>query len=275
MTSWNAFAKVVAPIILCTASGCLASKGDIRLLQDELRASRQQSATGDAAIMRADTLRRQQIAVLSATLDRMLDSQRVVSARLASFQATVNGQMDVMGEQLVKFQALLGQTTRNVQDARAQLEALKEQGIAGAAAASAPPSTDTSHRAGAANGLPGPATLFTSANDQLKQGSYRTALRGFDQLLSTYPDYEQAPLAQLHVGDAYGADGNTAAADSVYQLVATKYPKSDEAATGLYKHGKFLWDSNKKPDARVVLQRVIKDYPGSSGALLAKDLLGR
>jgi tol-pal system protein YbgF len=270
MMSWKSF----TPIILLVAGGCLASKGDIRLLQDELRASRQQNATGDAAILRADTLRRQQITMLAATLDRMLDSQRVLSARVAAFQATVNGQMDVMGEQLVKFQALLGQTTRNVQDARAQLEALKEQGIAGAAAATAPPPSDSSSRAGA-SGLPGPATLFTSANEQLKQGNYRTALRGFDQLLAAYPMYEQAPLAQLHVGDAYGADGNTAAADSVYQLVATKYPKSDEAATGLYKHGKFLWDSNKKPEARVVLQRVIKDYPGSSGALLAKDLLGR
>jgi len=271
MMNWKSF----TPIILLAAGGCLASKGDIRLLQDELRASRQQLATGDAAILRADTLRRQQIATIAATLDRMLDSQRVLSARVASFQATVNGQLDVTAEQLVKFQALLGQTTRNVQDARAQLEALKEQGIAGAAGPTTPPPTDTSNRSGAASGLPGPAIMFTSANEQLKQGSYRTALKGFDQLLSAYPTYEQAPLAQLHVGDAYGADGNRLAADSVYQLVAAKYPKSDEAATGLYKHGKYLWDSNNKADARVVLQRVIKDYPGSSGALLAKDLLGR
>lgn len=265
MTNWRS----VAPLVLLAAGGCLASKGDIRLLQDELRASRQQAATGDASILRADTLRRQQIAALSASLDRMIDSQRVLSARFAAFQATVNGELGAMGQQLVNFQALLGQTTRNVQDTKNQLQALKEQ-----ATASTAPQPTTASPSGPP-GLPGPATLFTSANDQLKQGNYQTALNGFDQLLSSYPDYEQAPLAQLHVGEAYWANGNTIAADSVYQLVATKYPKSDEAATGLYKHGKFLWDANKKPEARVVLQKVIKDYPGSSGALLAKDLLGR
>jgi tol-pal system protein YbgF len=268
MRTWRS----VAPLVLLAASGCLASKGDVRLLQDELRASRQQLATGDAAIMHADTLRRQQIATLSASIDRMNDSLRVLSTRFASFQATVNGELTNMASQLVSFQALLGQTTRNVQEARSQIQALKEQNIAGTAAANPP--ADTAHRAGMP-GLPGPATLYTTANDQLKQGNYRTALNGFDQLLTAYPDYEQAPLAQLHVGEAYFADGNIVAADSVYQLVAARYPKSDEAATGLYKHAKYLWDSNKKADARVVLQRVIRDYPGSSGALLAKDLLGR
>lgn len=266
MRNWRS----ATPLVLLAAGGCLASKGDIRLLQDELRASRQQLATGDAAIMRADTARRQQIAAISSTIDRLNDSLRVLSTRFAGFQATVNGELGTMSSQLVSFQAVLGQTTRNVQETRSQIQALKEQNTS---VPIAPPSpTDTTHRP---PGLPGPATLYTTANDQLKQGNYRTALNGFDQLLSAYPDYEQAPLAQLHVGEAYFADRNPAAADSVYLLVVSNYPKSDEAATALYKHGKYLWDGNKKPEARVVLQKVIKDYPGSSGALLAKDLLGR
>ena len=81
---------------------------------------------------RANEQRRQQIAALSASVDRMNDSLRVLAARFASFQATANGEFDAMGRQMVAMQSLLGQTTRNVQDARAQLEALKEQGNAGA-----------------------------------------------------------------------------------------------------------------------------------------------
>ncbi|MDB4876272.1 MAG: Tetratricopeptide repeat-containing protein [Gemmatimonadetes bacterium] len=262
----------VAPVLLLASAGCLASKSDIRLIQDELRATRAQVAVGDTSIMRADDARRNQIAQLSASIDRMNDSLRVLSRNFSVFQATVNGELDAMGRQMIQFQALLGQTTRNVQDTRAQLEALREQGISNPA--SAPPSaapTDTTRRP--PPGTPGPATLFTTAIEQLKNGNYRTARAGFDQLLSSYPDFDRAPLAQLRVGETYKGEGNAAAADSVYQLLANRYPKSPEAGTALYLHGKTLWEANKKSEARIVLNRVIRDFPGSDAAQLASDLL--
>jgi len=259
-------------LALAPLAGCLASKGDVRLLQDELRLSRQQQAEGDTSILRANQQTRGQITQLSSTLDRALDSLRAVSQRLAAFQASANGELDAMGRQMVQFQALLGQTTRNVQDTKAQLEALKEQANAG------PPSSAPVSSSGAADtsrgaGMPGAATIFTSAMDQLRQGNYRTARNSLDQLLATYPDFERAPQAQLSVAEAYKADGNTAAADSVYQLVYNKYPRAPEAATGMYKHGKILWESNKKDEARIVLRRVIREFSGSDEARLAQDLL--
>jgi tol-pal system protein YbgF len=270
MTRWMA----VAPLALLASTGCLASKSDIRLLQDELHATRMQVAVGDTSIMRADVARRDQIARLSSAIDRMNDSLRVLSRSFTAFQATVNGELDAMGRQMVQFQALLGQTTRNVQDTRAQLEALREQGINTPAPASAPASAtpvDSTQRP--PPGTPGPATLFTTAIDQLKNGNYRTARAGFDQLLSAYPNFDRAPLAQLRVGETYKGEGNAAAADSVYQLLANRYPKSAEAGTALYLHGKLLWDSNRKSEARIVLNRVIRDFPGSDAAQLASDLL--
>lgn len=259
-------------LALAPLAGCLASKGDVRLLQDELRLSRQQQAEGDTSILRAHQQTRAQITQLTNTLDRALDSLRAVSQRLAAFQATSNGELDAMGRQMVQFQALLGQTTRNVQEAKAQLEALKEQANAGPP--SGPPvgagATDTSR---AAPGMPGAATIFTAAMDQLRQGNYRTARNSLDQLLATYPDFDRAPAAQLSVGESYKAEGNTDAADSVYQRVYDKYPKTPEAGTGLYKHGKILWDANKKTEARIVLNRVIREFQGSDEARLAQDLL--
>ena len=114
----------VAPLLLLASAGCLASKSDIRLIQDEVRATRGQVAAGDTSMLRADNARRSQIAQLSAAVDKMNDSLRVLSNRFASFQASVSGELDAMSRQMVQFQALLGQTTRNVQDTRAQIEAL-------------------------------------------------------------------------------------------------------------------------------------------------------
>jgi len=154
-------------------------------------------------------------------------------------------------------------------EARAQLEALREQGISTGSPTPAP-AGDTSKAAPAG---PGPATLFTTSVTELRNGSYRTALNGFDELIRTHPDYSQVPLAQVYVGDAYKGIGNIPAADSVYQLVSTRYPKSPQAATGLYKHGMILWDANKRPEARIVFNRVIKEYPSSPEAELASDRL--
>jgi len=263
MTRWaSAF-----PVVLLAAGGCLASKSDIRLLQDELRATRSQVAAGDTAVLRAEEARRQQVAALSATIDRMNDSLRFLASRFGAFQANAAGEFDSMGRQMVQVQALLGQNTRTVQETRAQLQALRE-------GATAPPpvsATDTTQRTGST--VPGPATLFTSAMEALRQGSYHTARTGFDQLLTSYPTSDEAPLAQLRVGDAYKGEGNTAAADSVYLLVVTKYPKSPQAPTALYSRGRLLWEANKRVEARQILNRLINEYPNADEVDLAKNLM--
>jgi tol-pal system protein YbgF len=261
--------RAVVASILVASTGCLASKSDIRLLQDELRATRSQLGIVDTSIIRTNEQRRQQIATLSANIDRMNDSLRVLAARFASFQATANGEFDAIGRQIVTMNSLLGQTTRNVQDARAQLEALKEQANTGM---TAPVPAGDPNKAPPA-GVPGPGTLFTTGREQLDNGANNTARTAFEQLISAWPNSPEAPRAQLYIGVSYANDRNMAAADSVYQLVFTKYPKSPEAPNALYKHGIFLWDANKKAEARQALNRVVNDYPNSDEARNARDFL--
>lgn len=257
----------VAPAALLFAAGCLASKSDIRLLQDELRATRTQLAVGDTSILRADAARQAQIAQLSAKVDRALDSLRFLSSRLASLQGTTNGNFETVNQQIVQMQALLGQTTRNLQETRSQIQALREQG----STPMMPVSPDTSNRGG--SGIPGPATLYSSAMESINQGAYSTGRRALEQLLASYPTYEQAPRALLKIGETYQGERNLAASDSVYRLVAERYPKNAEAGSALYRVGKSLWDSGKKSEGRTILNRVIRDFPSSDEARLAKDLL--
>ena len=80
-------------------------------------------------------------------------------------------------------------------------------------------------------------------------------------------------MAQLYIGQSFAEEKNTAAADSVYQLVATKYPQSKAAPTALYKYALSLVAQKKNPAARTVLNRIVKDYPNSDEASLARDLL--
>ena len=119
--------------LLFFAAGCVASKSDIRLLQDELRATRQQLALGDTSILRADDARRNQINQLSVKLDRAIDSLRVVANRLATLSANANGSFEQIQQQVSQLQALVNQNTRNVQEARSQMQMLTERRWNGAA----------------------------------------------------------------------------------------------------------------------------------------------
>jgi TolA-binding protein len=261
---------------MLAATGCLATQGSIQTLQDEIRASRSQLAQNDTAILRAEDARRREIASLAASVERLNDSVRVLTARLALFQANATGQFDAMGQQVIKIEAILGQNTRDLQEARAQLQAVREQGGGSVSAPAITPNgtmtPDTSQRA-AASGVPGPATMFTSAVEEYRKGSYRTARSGFEDLIKNYPDYDQNARAQVYIGDAFKSEGNTAAADSVYQLVETRYPNSPDVSGALWRRGRMLWDANKKGEARIVLNRLITKYPQSDEAALAKDLL--
>jgi TolA-binding protein len=268
--------RTLAPVAMFAATGCLATQGSIQTLQDEIRASRSQLAQNDTAILRAEDARRREIASLAASVERLNDSVRVLTARLALFQANATGQFDAMGQQVIKIEAILGQNTRDLQEARAQLQAVREQGGGSVSAPAITPNgtmtPDTSQRT-AASGVAGPATMFTSAVEEYRKGSYQTARSGFEDLIKNYPDYDQNARAQVYIGDAFKSQGNTAAADSVYQLVETRYPNSPDVAGALWRRGRMLWDANKKGEARIVLNRLITKYPQSDEAALAKDLL--
>jgi TolA-binding protein len=263
------YLKTVAnAALLFVAAGCVASKGDIRLLQDEMRATRQQLALGDTSILRADDARRNQINQLSTKLDRMIDSLGRVASRLGTLSANMSGSFEQMQQQVAQMQAMISQTTRNLQETRSQVQMLSERGTP------ATPTVDPNAAPGGApSGIPGAATLYNSAIESINQGAFATGRRSLDQLLTTYPDDERAPRAMLKIGETYGAERNLSAADSVYRLVADKYPKSDEGGTALYRVGKALWDSGKKGEGRILLNRVIRDHPNTDAARLATETL--
>jgi TolA-binding protein len=262
----------LAPLALLASAGCLASKGDIRLMQEEFRATRSQIGIVDTSIARANDQLRRQIATLAGTVDRLLTSQerltdslRVLTGRFYAFQANANGELELLQKQSVQVQELLGQNVRSLQATRAQLEQLQGTG--------AMPQSPTTSGAPAVPQGPGAATLFTSGKESLANGAWSTARRSFEQLLTSYPNADEAARATLYIGDSYLGEQNKTAADSVYQLVVERYPKTDEAPTAMWKRAtKILWDV-KKPEARALLEKIGKDYPNSSVSGLARDFL--
>ena len=270
----------ITPVLFFAAAGCLASKGDVRLLQQEFATTRSQIGAFDTSVARANEQHRQQIAAVSASIERIVislqrtnDSLRVLATRMSN----AGEGLDLLGRQIIQLQQVAGANVRSLQDARAALDALRDQ--SNAMPAPVPParggSTAPSARGGATPqaGTPSAITLYVAGKDALSNGAYSTARESFQQLLTSWPNSEEAPRALLLIGDSYADQGNRAAADSVYQIVAARYPKTDAAATALFKRAQMLAEAKKSSEARVLLDRVIKDYPNSDAAVLARDLL--
>ena len=244
--------QFIAPVAALAVTGCMASKADIRLLQDEIRTLRAMQG-------RADTARKTQADSALVAINRTNDSLRVLALRVASFQATVGGELFEMGKQLITIQELAGMSSKRIMELRSSMEE-RAQTMA---------STDTT----AAQAQPGPAQLFQTSFDMLRRGSYGTARAGFEELLRRYPEFEEASAAQLYIAQSFADERRTAEADSVYGLVVRQYPRSKDAPTALYKYGLSQLSQGKNAQARAALQRVVREYPSSTEAELARDRL--
>lgn len=236
--------------------GCLATRQDVQLLQDELRVLR-------ATVSASDSARAQDARVLQAAVRRTDDTLRAVSIRVGRLQADVGEQFQVLGRELLAVQELTGQSQRRLQELRATLEdrpAATPAPVDAPDPASGPP-------------LPGPNSLFELAREQLDRGSPSSARSALDTLITRYPTADVVPTAQFFVAEAYAQEGNRPAADSVYALVAARHPRSERAATALYKLAQSRRAAGQPAAARPLLERIVRDYPRSDEAALARDLL--
>ena len=92
-------------------------------------------------------------------------------------------------------------------------------------------------------------------------------------LLKRYPDSELAADAQFLIAEAYAAEGTTAAADSAYAAVVSKYADSPRAPTALYKRGVMAQTARRTTAARRLYNELIQKYPSSDEAELARERL--
>ncbi|MHB8838276.1 MAG: tol-pal system protein YbgF [Gemmatimonadaceae bacterium] len=266
---------LIAPAVILAAGACFATRGDVRILQGDiarLQMTAQQAAASDTA--RAVQLRR-----IIQSLTNIADSLRVATTTLQRFQGDVSMSMRSVQEQLLSVQELTGQSRKQVESLRAQLEARAAEqaqvvppavtpGAVPGAALGAAPAAPTAPAA-----PPGPYSLMDLGRQQLARGANSAARAAFSDLLTQYPTSDLAPEAQYWIAEAYASAGNAVEADSVFALVADKYPNSERAPVAIYKRAVALKVAGQTRQARTLLQQVIDKYPKSEAATLAAALL--
>jgi tol-pal system protein YbgF len=114
--------------------------------------------------------------------------------------------------------------------------------------------------------------MYQGARQQLNRGSLSTARGGFQQFLAAYPGHALVPDALYSVGETFYFTAPDSAV-AYYTQVVTRFPKAAKAATALYKMGRLEEDRKNVAPARGYYQRLLKEYPSSDEAGLARNRL--
>ena len=257
-------------VVLATTA-CFATRSDVQVLQNDLRVLQAEQTTERARAdsARAVAARRDSTAV--AQLDQLLgavramrDTIQATNGRLLRFQGEVREDLYGLGQQLIQLQTMAGASEQRLRQFRLDMEERNREIQAAQAA-------DSGARTAAAT--PGPEQLYDVGLQQSRRSAWSAARSAFGDLLQQYPQSAVAADAQLQIAYTYEGERNQPAADSVYVLAAANYPRSTAAPTALYKHAQSLIAAKKTAEARALIDRLRRDYPGSDAERLARELL--
>ncbi len=115
--------------------------------------------------------------------------------------------------------------------------------------------------------------LYQQAKQCLDMGQTDQARSKFEEFIKLYPGSVNADNARYWIADSYYRDKWYEKAILEYQKVIEKYPKGNKVAAALLKQGFAFSNLGEKANARLLLKELIKKYPSSREAKIAKDKL--
>lgn len=118
-----------------------------------------------------------------------------------------------------------------------------------------------------------PDQLFAAAYGDYSRGNYDLAIGEFRQYVETYPSSEMADNAQYWIGECYYSKKKFNEAIAEFDKVSLLFPKGDKVPGARFKKAMALLDLGQTDAGRTELQAIIKLYPRTNEAVLAKQQL--
>ncbi|MEA2014931.1 MAG: tol-pal system protein YbgF [Thermodesulfobacteriota bacterium] len=114
---------------------------------------------------------------------------------------------------------------------------------------------------------------YSKAYSLFKNGNYDAAKKAFQQFLKSFPDTGYSDNAQFWVGECEYFEGRYEEAIVEYEGVIQNYPRGNKVPNAFLKQALSFLNLGDKSSAKLLLQRVIKDYPNTTPATLARKKL--
>ena len=114
---------------------------------------------------------------------------------------------------------------------------------------------------------------YLAAYELVKNKKFDEALIAMQTFVTQHPQGGYTANAQYWLGELYLVKKDYPAAIEHFEVVLQQFPSSSKSAASLLKIGYALAASGKKQDAITRLQQVVKNYPDTNTAQLAKAKL--
>ena len=114
---------------------------------------------------------------------------------------------------------------------------------------------------------------YSNAYSIFKNGKYALAKEEFQKFLKSFPDTEYSDNAQFWIGECDYFEGRYEEAIVEYEGVIQNYPKGNKVPNAFLKQALSFLKLGDKSSAKLLLQRVIKDYPNTTPARVARKKL--
>lgn len=120
-----------------------------------------------------------------------------------------------------------------------------------------------------------PQRLYDSAFSDYSIGQWALCIEGFDTYLRGFGRTDLADDAQYYIGECKHKDNKPAEAIDAYNRVISNYPKGDRVPDSYYKRGIVLSELGQADRARESFETLMKQFPDTELARLAKQQLDR
>ena len=115
--------------------------------------------------------------------------------------------------------------------------------------------------------------VYESAYLSYVKGNYAEAISGFQSYLKIAQDSPLSDNALYWIGESYAGMGKRQNAVDTFRELIDKYPQSSKKPTALFKIGVLYEESKDSKTARTYYEKVLKEFPNSPEATLAKNKL--
>jgi tol-pal system protein YbgF len=117
--------------------------------------------------------------------------------------------------------------------------------------------------------------LYRLAKSTLDKGKTKEARDLFQKFLAIYPKSSNADNSQFWISDIYYREKWYEKAILEYQKVIEKYPNGNKIPASYLKQGYAFYNLGEKANAKLILNELIKNFPKSNEAKLARKKLYR
>jgi tol-pal system protein YbgF len=251
-------ARVLATLAVAFVSGGCAMKGDIRTLQDEIRAvsARQDSLMTEIRMQTAQTQ----------------DTLRTQGDQMFDLRGDINRQLQQINQSLARIEALAGENQRGLTAVRDQLANMRRMPSGGM-----PDDPMVSDSSGGGESLIGgagnPDELWTVAQAQYQRGSLNSASAAFQDFIEEHSGDPRVPAAHFFLADILWQQDRPEDALEAFQEIQSLFPTHERVPEALYRIAELQLELDDTDAARNTLERIVNTYPGTTMAMLARDKL--